>query len=356
MELRVLQYFLAVAREQNISAAAHSLHLTQPTLSRQLRELEEELGKQLMIRGNRKITLTQDGMLLRKRAEEILDLVGRTEKELAQSDETVSGDVYIGTGETDGVRQIARAAHAVQQHYPNILFHIVSGDAVDVCERLDKGLLDFGILLGDIDKTKYCYLELPMKDTWGVLMQRSSPLAEKESISPQDLWDKPLILSRQVDNKSGLYRWLGKEPSDLHTVSTYNLIYNASLMVAEGMGYAFTLDKLVNTAGSDLCFRPLNPRLELGMYLVWKKSQSFSRAMELFQEQLQKNLAAFGPHPLLPKGGFPWKYTFPTCLTCKKSRTAASASVPRCFPTVPIALSQESRCCTYKKPRRKPIG
>ena len=164
MELRVLQYFLAVAREQNISAAAHSLHLTQPTLSRQLRELEEELGKQLMIRGNRKITLTQDGMLLRKRAEEILDLVCRTEKELAQSDETVSGDVYIGTGETDGVRQIARAAHAVQQHYPNILFHIVSGDAVDVCERLDKGLLDFGILLGDIDKTKYCYLELPMKD------------------------------------------------------------------------------------------------------------------------------------------------------------------------------------------------
>lgn len=293
MELRVLQYFLAVAREQNISAAAHSLHLTQPTLSRQLRELEEELGKQLMIRGNRKITLTQDGMLLRKRAEEILDLVGRTEKELTQSDETISGDIYIGTGETDGVRQIARVAHAVQQRYPNILFHIVSGDAVDVCERLDKGLLDFGILLGDIDKTKYCYLELPMKDTWGVLMRRSSPLAEKDSIAPQDLWDKPLILSRQVDNKSGLYRWLGKEPSDLHTVSTYNLIYNASLMVSEGTGYAFALDKLVNTTGSDLCFRPLNPKLELGMYLVWKKSQSFSRAMELFQEQLQKNLAAF---------------------------------------------------------------
>lgn len=292
MELRVLQYFLAVAREQNISAAAHSLHLTQPTLSRQLRELEEELGKQLMIRGNRKITLTQDGMLLRKRAEEILDLVGRTEKELTQSEETVSGDIYIGTGETDGVRQIARAAHAVQQRYPNILFHIVSGDAVDVCERLDKGLLDFGILLGDIDKTKYCYLELPMKDTWGVLMRRSSPLAEKDSISPQDLWDKPLILSRQVDNKSGLYRWLGKEPSDLHTVSTYNLIYNATLMVSEGMGYAFTLDKLVNTTGSDLCFHPLNPKLELGMYLIWKKSQTFSRAMEVFEEQLRETLAA----------------------------------------------------------------
>ena len=297
MDLRVLQYFLAVAKEQNISAAAQSLHLTQPTLSRQLRDLEEELGKQLMIRGNRKITLTEDGMLLRKRAEEILDLVGRTEKEIAQSDETVSGDLYIGTGETDGVRQIVLIAHQIQENHPGIRFHIVSGDAVDVCERLDKGLLDFGVLLGDIDKAKYHYMELPMKDTWGILMQRSSPLAEKDSVSPQDLWDKPLILSRQVDNKGGLYRWLRKEPTELHTVATYNLIYNASLMVDEGMGYAFTLDKLVNTTGSSLCFRPLNPKFELGMYLVWKKSQIFSRAMELFLEQLQEQLAPYDPHP-----------------------------------------------------------
>ena len=292
MELRVLQYFLAVAREQNISAAAQSLHLTQPTLSRQLRELEEELGKQLMVRGNRKITLTQEGMLLRKRAEEILELVDRAEREVMRSDDAVSGDIYIGTGETDGVRQIARAANRLQACYPGIRFHIVSGDAVDVCERLDKGLLDFGVLLGDIDKTKYHYMELPMKDTWGVLMRRDSPLAHRESVSPRDLWDKPLILSRQVDNKSGLYRWLRREPSELHTVSTYNLIYNASLMVDEGMGYAFTLDKLVNTTGSNLCFRPLKPRLELGMYLVWKKSQIFSRAAELFLNGLQTQLAA----------------------------------------------------------------
>ena len=300
MELRVLQYFLAVAREQNISAAAQSLHLTQPTLSRQLKELEEELGKQLMIRGNRKITLTEDGMLLRKRAEEILDLVGRTEKELTQSDETVSGDIYIGTGETDGVRQIAKAAHQVQRSYPGIRFHIVSGDAVDVCEQLDKGLLDFGVLLGGIDEAKYHSMELPMKDTWGVLMQRSSPLAKKAAVSPQDLWDKPLILSRQVNNKSGLYRWLQREPSDLHTVATYNLIYNASLMLDEGIGYAFTLDKLVNTTGSNLCFRPLRPKLELGMYLVWKKSRIFSRAMELFHAQLQNHLAAFCDKPESP--------------------------------------------------------
>ena len=291
MELRVLQYFLAVAREQNISAAAQSLHLTQPTLSRQLKELEEELGKQLMIRGSRKITLTEDGMLLRKRAEEILDLVGRTEREITQSDEP-AGDIYIGTGETDGVRQIARTAHEIQSRYPGIRFHIVSGDAVDVCERLDKGLLDFGVLLGDIDKVRYNYMELPMKDTWGVLMQRSSPLAEKDAVSPQDLWDKPLILSRQVDNKGGLYRWLRRDPSELDTVATYNLIYNASLMVDEGMGYAFTLDKLVNTTGSSLCFRPLKPRLELGMCLVWKKSRIFSSAMELFLEQLQETLTA----------------------------------------------------------------
>jgi DNA-binding transcriptional LysR family regulator len=290
MELRVLEYFLAVAREQNISAAAQSLHLTQPTLSRQLRELEEELGKELMVRGNRKVHLTQDGMVLRKRAEEILELVNRTKSEVMQPADSVSGDIFIGTGETDGVRQLAKTANRLRQTYPDIRFHIVSGDALDVCQRLDQGLLDFGVLLGDIDKTRYHYLELPMKDTWGVLMQRSSPLASQDAVSPEDLWDKPLILSRQVDNKSELYRWLGKEPAQLHTASTYNLIYNASLMVDEGIGYAFTLDKLVNTEGSGLCFRPLKPRLELGMYLVWKKSRVFTRAAEVFFQCLKEVL------------------------------------------------------------------
>ena len=290
MDLRVLQYFLAVAREESISAAAQSLHLTQPTLSRQLKELEEELGKQLLIRGNRRITLTEEGMLLRKRAEEILDLVRRTEKEVTQSDDLVGGEVYIGTGETDGMRQIARTANQIQREHPGIQFHIVSGDAMDVCERLDKGLLDFGILLGDFDRIKYHYMELPMQDVWGVLMQRSSPLAGKEAVTPQDLWDKPLILSRQMGNKSGLYRWLQKEPAELYTVATYNLIYNASLMVDEGMGYAFTLDKLVNTRGSNLCFRPLEPRMELGMCLVWKKYQVFSKAAELFLSRLRQQV------------------------------------------------------------------
>lgn len=291
MEFRVLRYFLAVAREQSISAAAQALHLTQPTLSRQLRELEEELGKQLMVRGSRRIELTEDGMLLRKRAEEIMELVSRTQAELSSPDEAVTGDVYIGTGETDGVRRLARAARRLRESCPGIRFHIVSGDASDVCERLDKGLLDFGVLLGDIDETKYNHIQLPMRDVWGVLMPCSSPLAELESVRPRDLWDKPLILSRQVDNKSGLYRWLGREPDQLNTVATYNLIYNASLMVDEGMGYAFTLDKLVNTTGSQLCFRPLEPRLELGMYLVWKKYRVFSRAAELFLETLEESLS-----------------------------------------------------------------
>lgn len=295
MELRALQYFLAVAREESITAAAQSLHLTQPTLSRQLKELEEALGKQLLYRGNRKITLTEDGILLRKRAEEILELVGRTEQELSRSDEGISGDIYIGTGETDGIRQIARTAQCLQAQHPGIRFHIVSGDAVDVCERLDRGLLEFGVLLGDMDQTKYHYMALPMKDTWGVLMRRDSPLAARETVSPQDMWDKPLILSRQVDNKSSLYRWLQRDPAELHTVATYNLIYNASRMVDEGMGYTFTLDKLINTTGSSLCFRPLNPPLELGMYLVWKKSRTLSRAAAVFLARLQENLAAPGP-------------------------------------------------------------
>lgn len=302
MELRVLQYFVAVAKEQNISSAAKSLHLSQPTLSRQLKDLEDELGKPLMIRGNRKITLTEEGLMLRKRAEEILDLVGRTEKEITQSDETVSGDIYIGTGETDGVRQIAKTAKQLQSMYPKIHLHIVSGDALDVCERLDKGLFDFGILLGDMDKMKYHYLTLPTRDTWGVLMRRDSPLAQKEAIVPQDLWDKPLILSRQSENKSGLYRWLQREPSQLHTVATYNLIYNASLMVDEGMGYAFTLDKLINTTQSNLCFRPLNPQLTLEMNLIWKKSQVFSKAAEVFLQTLRESLLS-PPPSNEPSGG-----------------------------------------------------
>lgn len=288
MELRVLQYFLAVAREQSILAASESLHLSQPTLSRQLKALEEELGKQLFIRGNRKIVLTEEGMILRKRAEEIFDLVKKTKQELTSTDEILAGDIYIGAGETDAIRHIAKTAHRLQQKYPQVCFHMSSGDAVDVIDRLDKGLIDFGILLGDLDRGKYQSLKIPMTDHWGVLMRRDSLLADKDEITPQDLWDQPLIVSRQAIQQYPLLHWLGKDPNLLQITATYNLIFNASLMVEEGMGYALTLDKLVHTTGdSSLCFKPLTPKLELEMYIVWKKYQVFSKAAETFLTTLK---------------------------------------------------------------------
>ena len=211
MELRVLHYFLAVAREQSISAAAQSLHLTQPTLSTQLKALEEELGKQLLVRGtkgSRKVTLTEEGMILRKRAEEILTLVNKAEEEIAHSDDTVVGTVSIGAGETDIVRYFAKAARTLQKRYPDIRYQISSGNAEYVLEYLDKGLIDFGLVFGEVDQRKYQSLPLPAKDTWGVLMRRDSPLAEKETITPQDLWDKPLLLSHQRGGSGALFRWL----------------------------------------------------------------------------------------------------------------------------------------------------
>ena len=291
MELRVLTYFLAVAREQSIIRAAESLHLSQPTLSTQIKALEEELGKQLLIRrskGTRKVTLTEEGMILRKRAEEILSLVQKTEREISLSDQMVVGDVYIGTGETDAVRFIARAAKELYESYPGIHYHISSGNADFVREQLDKGLIDFGIVFGNVDPVKYNSMELPFRDTWGVLMKKDSPLAAKAAVEPKDLWDKPLIVSKQDDSKGTLTSWIHKELSELEIAATYNLLFNASLMVEEGLGYAIGLDKIINTTGnSKLCFRPLSPRTEAGMHIVWKKYQVFSKASEKFIEKLK---------------------------------------------------------------------
>lgn len=294
MEIRVLKYFLAVAREQNISAAAQSLFLSQPTLSRQLKELEEELGKQLFIRGSRKITLTEEGLLLRKRAEEIVELLDKTEQELSRSDEQVSGEIYIGAGETDGLRLIAKAAKELQEEYPQITYRIISGDAVDITERLDKGLIDFALLLEPVDISKYSYLKFPVKDVWGVLIRRDCPLAQKKSISPKDLRDMPLIVSRQALDGSELTQWLKNGSEQLNIVSTYNLVYNASLMVDEGLGIALCLDKIINVSGdSSLCFRPLKPKLEVGMSLVWKKYQVFSKSAEKFILKMQESINSF---------------------------------------------------------------
>lgn len=291
MELRVLQYFLAVAREQSVSGAAEYLHLSQPTLSRQLKDLEEEFGKQLFIRGNRKITLTEEGMILRKRAEEIMDLVQKTEQEITSNDEIVVGDIHIGAGETDAIRILAKAARQLQKKHPGIRIHIASGDSVNVTEELDKGLIDFGILFDPKDLSKYNHLKIPKKDTWGVLMLKDAPLAQKEAVRPEDLWDKPLILSRQYREGSALAMWLNKSETDLNIVATYNLLYNGSILVSEGIGYAITLDKIINTQGSNLCFRPLTPSLQAGLCIVWKKYQVFTKAAQLFLQALQENLS-----------------------------------------------------------------
>ena len=295
MELRVLRYFLAVAREESISDAAEFLHITQPTLSRQLMDLEEELGKQLLIRGkrNRKIMLTEDGMRLRKRAEEIVALTDKTEAEFLAADDAVSGDVYIGCGESDAMRIIAKTAVKLRQDYPDIHFHLYSGNAEDVSERMEKGLLDFGIFITSANIDKYDSLKLPAYDTWGLIMRKSDKLAAKDFITPQDLQGLPLIMSRQALVQEDISRWGKKQIQDLNVVATYNLVYNAAIMTREGFGYTLTLDKLANTGSdSDLCFRPLKPELRINLNLVWKKYQIFSKASQKFLEYLKNEINA----------------------------------------------------------------
>lgn len=289
MELRVLQYFLAVAREQSISGAAESLYISQPTLSRQLKELEDELGKKLFIRGNRRITLTEEGMILRKRAEEIMELVKKAEDEISLSDDIIAGDISIGTGETDGIRFLAKTAKVLQEKYPLIHLHIVSGDKSAVTEVLDRGLIDFGLIFGDVDTSKYEYIKLPYKDTWGVLMRKDSPLAKKKTVTANDLIDKPLILSRQAFQNVEFLEFFSCGQEKLNIVATYNLLFNGSLMVEEGMGYAICFDKIINVSGdSNLCFRPLEPAIKANMSIVWKKYQVLTKATEKFIQKLQE--------------------------------------------------------------------
>lgn len=291
MEIRVLRYFLAVAKAESISKAASLLNISQPTLSRQLMNMEEELGKSLFIRGNRKITLTEEGKFLRIRAQEIIDLIDKTQSEFNTSNEIISGDIYIGGGETDAIRLIAKCAHSLQKKYPNIRYHLFSGNGDDVTDKLDKGLIDFGIVIEPFDLSKYDFIRIPQKDTWGLLMKKESPLASKDFIEPSDLLNIPIITSSQRLVESEISKWFGKDLSQLNIVATYNLVYNASLLVDEGMGYALCLDKLINTTGdSNLCFRPLYPPLEASLNIIWKKYQVFSRASETFLRHLQESL------------------------------------------------------------------
>lgn len=296
MELRILRYFLAVVREESISNAAESLHITQPTLSRQLMELEVELGIKLLNRGkkNRKVTLTDEGRLFRRRAEEVVELADKMQAEFSVTEGPVSGDIYIGGGETEAMRLIAKTATSLKKEYPHIHYHLFSGNAAEVMERLDSGLLDFGILIGEADLANYNYLPLPVADVWGVLLRRDSPLAAKSAICREDLEGVPLILSQQSLSSNELSGWYGGGFHEANIIATYNLIFNAALMVSEGLGYAITLDRLVNTAeDGNLCFIPLSPRLEARLSLVWKKHRGFSKASKKVLEQLQREIDIF---------------------------------------------------------------
>lgn len=293
MEFRVLRYFLAVAREGSITGAANFLNVTQPTLSRQIKDLEEELGQVLLIRGSHNVTLTAEGMILRKRAEEIIDMVSKTKAEFNSMEDTIGGDVFIGGGETEAMKYIAEIIKELQAEYPLIKYHLYSGNAEDVTERVDKGLLDFGVLIQPTDLSKYDSIAMPAKDLWGVVMRKDSPLAVKKTIKRSDLLNLPLICSRQVVRRTSstneFLDWFGDDFEKLNIVATFNLIYNAGLLVEEGVGYAVTLDKLVNTtSNSQICFRPMEPKLESGLNVVWKKYQVFSPAAKVFLEALQR--------------------------------------------------------------------
>lgn len=297
MELRVLRYFLAVAHEGSITGAANVLNVTQPTLSRQIKELEQELGQQLLIRGSHNVSLTAEGMILRKRAEEIVEMVSKTKAELRSAEDTIGGDIYIGGGETEGMRLIAETIKEMQSQYPQIRCHLYSGNAEDVTERLDKGLLDFGILIQPTDLSKYDFLSLPVKDVWGAIMPKNCPLAQKKTVTRQDLVKRPLICSRQVLQQTAIHNefaaWFGKDFAALNIVATYNLVFNAALLAEQGVGYVLSLDKLIDTRNSArLCFRPFEPALESGLDIVWKKYQIFSPAARIFLEKLQNKLKA----------------------------------------------------------------
>lgn len=288
MEIRALKYFLVAAKEGSITKAANSLGLTQPNLSRQINFLERDIGKKLFNRSNYKIKLTSEGVLLKKRAEEIMDMIDKTRAEFKSSDKIIAGDIRIGSGETYAFELITKIMRDIQKDYPNIKYHIYSGIYDDVAEKLDKGLLDFGIFIEPARVLKYDYIKIPAKDLWGVLMKNDSKLAKKKFITKNDLINLPIICSpiynRPYDNK--FLEWFQSDFDKLNIVATYTLIYNASIMVKDGIGYAIGIDKLINTKGSSLCFIPLKPKLETELNIVWKKGQVFSPASKIFFDKI----------------------------------------------------------------------
>ena len=290
MEIRVLRYFLAVAQEGSVTRAARALHLTQPTLSRQIRELEEELGQTLFSRGGRELSLTREVLLLRQRAEEIVGLAEITEKEFRSlGEKTVSGDLSIGCGESKALSFVTDALKVLQDEHPLIIPHFFSGNGEIVMDRLDKGLLDFAVLMGAENTERYYSLPLPNHDTWGLLMDKDDPMAQKKAITAKDLLDIPLILSSQSLSRDELSGWLGFPMSRLHIAATYTLLFNGSLMVRSGLGYALCFDHIAPSGkDSPFAFRPLSPLLTSPLSLVWKKHQILSAPAEAFLAKIRE--------------------------------------------------------------------
>lgn len=283
MEIRVLRYFLTVVREESITKAAEVLHITQPTLSRQLSQLEEEVGVTLFTRGARKITLTNEGILLRRRAEEILQLVDKTEKELAEQDEQVEGKISIGCGEIASVQLLPKLFQSFREKYPQVSFDIFTATADLVKEQMEKGLLDMGLLLEPIDVEKYEYIRLKKKDQWVVLMRPEDPLAQKESITPQDLYSLPLILPRRTRVQSELANWFGNSFDQLHVAFTSNLSTNGAIMVSSGLANSLVIEGSIPFLDqSKITSRPLSPPLTATSILAWRRGKPFSLATSKF--------------------------------------------------------------------------
>lgn len=285
MELRVLRYFLAVAREENITKAAALLHLTQPTLSRQLMQLEEELGVKLFRRSQYRIILTDEGMLLRRRAQQMVDLAEKTVREFACRETELMGEISIGAGETRSMSFLSRAIVTFRERYPKVTFRIFSANADDVKERLDMGLLDMGLLTEPVDVGKYAFCRMKEKDRWGVLVRADSPLAARETVTPQDLEAVSLLVSGREIVQRELSSWFGKRWERLQIAATFNLILNAANMVRWGAGVALCFD--LNIAFEDLRFIPLAPEIQTGTVLVWKKDQVLTPAVEAFHQQIK---------------------------------------------------------------------
>ena len=291
MEIRTLRYFLAVAREENMTRAAETLHVTQPTLSKQLKSLEDELGKKLFTRHSFSIRLTDEGVLLRNRAEDLVSMADKIEKEFIFLDDITEGDIYFGLAESYQIILLAREINAFKKKYPGLRYHITSGDTEQVAEKLDKGILDFAVLAELPDSSKYESLVFPESDIWGVVMPADSPLAKKKAIRVDDLIGLPLFCSGQGWEKD-IPGWAKDKMDKLHLEGSFKLSYNASLFAKEHLGYLLTFDKLVDTSQeSGLVFRPLTPKLKTNLYLIWKRYQTFSPIAEKFLEQMREVLS-----------------------------------------------------------------